>query len=429
MSIKDLLMKPADLPYDYEQWKKLPFSEQAKKVCQAWAIQGFGSPIFAVIFYLLKIALYAWVWIVFCSYSTDLGSFATIDAWWFKLEALGKALLWTILLEVFGLGGASGPLTGRYMPIFGASLYYLRPGTIKSPLFPKVPILGNDQRNILDVLLYAALLYFLVVGCLATKVTPEVVAPVLILLLVLGIIDKQIYLAARGDVWFPALFVFLFPAEAGGALRLLWFGVWFWAAFSKLTPNFTSVIGVMISNSPVLKFKWLKKLLFKDYPEDLRLSKSAIYVSHFGTLVEFSLPIILLLGTLLGWNQQIMFWALVGMTAFHTFIFVNFPMGVPMEWNVIMVLGAWSLFGVPQPFVISEVTSIPLIILLVVSIVILPIMGNLFPKYVSFLLSMRYYAGTWPFSIWLFKGDGKSQKLDPNVTKTSPEGIKQLQYL
>ena len=32
-------------------------------------------------------------------------------------------------------------------------------------------------------------------------------------------------------------------------------------------------------------------------------------------------------------------------------------------------------------------------------------MGNLYPARVSFLLSMRYYAGNWPYSVWLFKGE------------------------
>ena len=127
MSVKDFLMKPADLPYDFEEWQKLPFPERAKKVCQAWAMQGFGAPAFAVIFYSLKIAFYIWMWTFFCSYSTELGGADTIGEWWFSFEALGKFLTWTILIEVLGLGGASGPLTGRYNPAFGGITYWLIP--------------------------------------------------------------------------------------------------------------------------------------------------------------------------------------------------------------------------------------------------------------------------------------------------------------
>jgi len=424
MWLYDFLMKPTDLPYDFEAWKKLPFPERVKKVCQAWALQGFGAPAFTVVFYTLKILFYIWIWVVFCSYSTELGTTDTIGEWWFSLEAMGKALLWTILIEVVGFGGASGPLTARYMPPLGAITYWLRPNTIKVPLFR---FLG-DKRNILDILLYAALLYFLVVACIAPKVTPEVILPILILLPIIGVLDRAIYLAARADVWYPALFVYLFPAETGGALKIIWFGIWFWAAFSKLTPTFTSVVAVMICNSPFLKFDWLKKLMFKSYPEDLRLSNTAIYISHFGTVVEFVLPILLITGTFLGWPYEIMLFALIGMTAFHTFIFLNFPMGVPMEWNVIMVYGGWLLFGFSPETMPMDVANPLIIILCIVCVFVLPLIGNFFPKHVSFLLSMRYYAGTWPYSIWLFKEGTKMAKLEPNIVKTSPDLRKQLGF-
>ena len=422
MWIKDFFMKPMALPYDFDEWQALPFPERAQKVCQAWAMQGFGAPPFAVIFYTLKIAFYIWMWTVFCGFSTELGGIDSIGEWGFKLEALGKALTWTMLLEVIGFGGASGPLTGRYMPPLGGITYWFIPGTVKSPLFKAL----GDKRNILDVLLYGALLFYLVKACIAPAVTPDIVLPIIILLPVLGLLDTQIFLAARGDVWFPALFVFLFPTETGSALKIAWFAVWFWAAFSKLTPTFTSVVSVMICNSPFLKFKWLKRLLFKSYPDDLRLSKTAIYIAHFGTLVEFALPILLMTGTLLGWPQELMFYFLIGMTAFHTFIFINFPMGVPMEWNVIMVYGGWLLFGYHPEWMPTDITQIAIITLFVVWFLVFTLLGNFFPKYISFLLSMRYYAGTWPYSVWLFKKGSKLSKLEPNIRKTSADIRKQL---
>ncbi|MEM6800323.1 MAG: DUF3556 domain-containing protein [Bacteroidota bacterium] len=417
-------MKPTPLPYEIEEWEKLAFSERAKKVCQAWAMQGFGAPRFTVLFYSLKIAFYVWMWTVFCSFSTDLGEINTIGEWGFKLEALAKALTWTVLLEVIGFGGASGPLTGRYMPPLGGIMYWLRPGTVKSPMFKFV----GDKRTLIDILLYVGLLFFLLKACVAPAVTPAVVLPIIVLLPVLGILDTQIFLAARADVWFPSLFVFLFPIETGAALKIVWFSVWFWAAFSKLTPTFTSVVAVMICNSPFLKFKWLKRLMFKNYPEDLRLSKTAIYISHFGTVVEFALPLLLMAGTFLAWPQAIMFYCLIGMTAFHAFIFLNFPMAVPMEWNVIVVYGGWLLFGFHPEFFPTDISSFPILALFSLWFLVFTLLGNFFPKYISFLLSMRYYAGTWPYSVWLFKKGSKLSKLEPNILKTSPDVKKQLKF-
>lgn len=415
-------LQPAVLPYDIEEWKQLPFPERAKKVCGAWAMQGFGAPFSVVIFYALKIAFYIWMWFVFCSFSTELGSASTLHEWWFKLEALGKALTWTVLIEVLGMGGASGPLTGRYMPPFGGITYWLIPGTIKVPTFKAL----GDKRNILDVLLYAALLFFLIKACVAPAITAAVILPIVTLLPVLGLLDSQIYLAARADVYYPSLFVLLFLEQAGGALQIIWFAIWFWAAFSKLTPTFSSVVSVMVCNSPFLNFKWLKKLMFKDYPNDLRLSNTANYIAHFGTVVEFSLPILLMTGTLLGWPQQVMIYCLIGMSAFHAFIFFNFPMGVPLEWNVIMVYGGWILFGFSPELSPTEVYQPLVILVLLVTCFALPALGHIFPKHISFLLSMRYYAGTWPFTIWLFKKGLKVEKLEPNIKKTSKDLRQQL---
>ena len=422
MNILNYFMKPQELPYDYNVWNKKSYAEKAKMVCQAWAMQGFGAPKFTIFFYSFKIILYVWIWTIFCSFSISLGTFENIATWWFKFEALGKAIAWTMLLESIGLGGGSGPLTGRYMPPFGGILYYLRPKTIKVPYFNKL----SDSRNFFDISLYLTFIYFLIKLCFAPAITPQLVLPIVIILPILGLLDIQLFLGARGDVWYPALFVFIFPEELKAGLTFCWFGVWFWAAFSKLTPSFPSVVSVMISNSPFMGFKWLKKMLFKSYPDDLRMRSSANFIAHLGTVIEFSLPIFLLLNTLFFKNETFALYGLIGISIFHLFIFSNFPMGVPLEWNVMMVYGAWLLFGSQHILLPFEIHSPLLIFILSLSLFILPLLGNFFPKYISFLLSMRYYAGTWGYSVWLFKNNTKMEKLEPNIVKTSPDLRKQL---
>ena len=56
----------------------------------------------------------------------------------------------------------------------------------------------------------------------------------------------------------------------------------------------------------------------------------------------------------------------------------------------------------------------PLLIALLLLIgVVIPVLGNLCPEKVSFLPSMRYYAGNWATSQWLFRKDtGAEAKLD-----------------
>ncbi len=418
------LLKPAELPYDFDDWKKLPFTDRARQICQVWATQGFGAPMAVYAFYILKIVFYIYVWFFFCSFSTNLGTFANIETWWFKLDALYKAIFWTILIESIGLGGASGPLTGRYIPPMGGILYFLRPKTIKIPLFPNVPIFGGDSRNVIDMALYAAFLFYLVRNGIAPHIEVENVLPIVILFPLLGVLDRTIFLSARGDIYFPAACCFLIPSDTIPALKILWYAIWFWAAFSKLTPSFTSVVCVMISNSPVFQNKWLRKKLFHNYPDDLRPCKPATYISHFGTVVEFVLPFLLITSS----NPSVIFFALIGIAIFHTFITLNVPMGVPIEWNIITVFGAFILFWNFQAIPILSLSNPFLISLFVVLLFLVPLLGNFFPKYISFLMSMRYYAGTWAYSVWFFKPEALDT-LEKKITKTSPALLKQLLFL
>ena len=60
------------LPYDFQEWEKLSYKERVKKVCQTWAVQGYGSPLSVAIFYLIKIVFYVLMFFLFCSFSNDL---------------------------------------------------------------------------------------------------------------------------------------------------------------------------------------------------------------------------------------------------------------------------------------------------------------------------------------------------------------------
>lgn len=104
--------------------------------------------------------------------------------------------------------------------------------------------------------------------------------------------------------------------------------------------------------------------------------------------------------------------ALAAMFSFHLFIAGNFPMGMPVEWNVMMVYGGFFLFGnfgAVSPLVLA--TAPLLLAFLVVMLAVIPLYGNVVPAHVSFLMSMRYYAGNWAYSVWLFR-KGCERKLD-----------------
>ncbi|HLY16539.1 MAG TPA: DUF3556 domain-containing protein [Bryobacteraceae bacterium] len=400
------LPKPLMPPYDIRDWQRRPFAERLRMVCQCWATQGYGTPWPVYVLYILKVVFYAGMWLFFCSFSR--GPSAAPDAF-------QKAVLWSMAFEGLGLGCSSGPLTGRYSPPIAGFLHFLRAGTIKLPLFPALPLIGGDRRTFFDAALYLAHYIFLLRALLAPALTPSLLLPAVILLPLLGLTDKTLFLAARGEHYYAALICFLFPGEWIPATKVVWIAVWLWAATSKLNRHFPWVVAVMQSNSPVTAIGGVRRLLYRDYPRDLRPSALVHRMAHAGTAVEYTFPLILLLSHG-GWPATA---ALAVMVAFHAFITTSVPMGVPIEWNFMMVYGGFFLFGEHAGAGILQIHSPLLIAFLVCACFLVQLIGNLAPSRISFLYAMRYYAGNWAYSVWLFRGAG-ARKLDAHLTKAAP---------
>jgi len=409
------LLKPILPPYDIGEWQAKPFPERVKMVCQSWALQGYGTPSPIYIVYILKIVFYVWAWSFFCSFTPGLGELGSFGSWYYERVAFQKAVLWSMAFEGLGLGCGSGPLTGRYNPPFGGALYFCRPGTIKMPLFPGLPIFGGSKRTVFDAALYVAHIAFLFRALIAPELSIELFIPTIILLPLLGLTDKTIFLASRAEHYYTALVCFMFAGDWLAGSKLVWVAIWMWAATSKLNHHFPSVVAVMQSNSPLTRIGSIRKLFYRSYPDDLRPSRLTQFMAHAGTAVEYAFPVVLVLSD--GGTSTTV--ALAVMLVFHTFITSSIPMGVPIEWNVIMVYGGFVLFGHYADVNAFSIGSPLLIAYLIFALVVVPLFGNLVPSRASFLCSMRYYAGNWAYSIWLFKGDSW-KKLDENLTKASP---------
>jgi hypothetical protein len=396
------LVRPTLPPYDVHEWRQKPFPERARMVCESWAMQGYGTPLVIHLAYLVKILLvYIGPWLLWCTLTPGL-ALAQIGDWWLHPIAFQKAIVWSMTFEVLGLGCGSGPLTGRYWPPFGGFLHFLRPGTTKLPLIAKL----GHRRTTLDVLVYASLLAVAVWTLASPAPSREQCIALLALLAVLGVTDKTIFLAARSEHYGTTLLVFvLAPSWIAGA-QAVQLALWFWAGFSKLNHHFPTVVGVMNSNSPFVPGTWWKRRMYRDFPEDMRPSRLAGALAHGGTALEFAVPLVLGLTAILAPGGP---WLLVGMVlmvGLHLYITSNIPMGVPLEWNVMVVYGGFALFWAHPEVSILELGATPLLAaLLAVLLVGIPLLGNLVPSATSFLPAMRYYAGNWACSVWLFRGD------------------------
>jgi hypothetical protein len=406
-------IKP-NLPVVDAEWSKRPRAERVVPMARHIAENGFGTPVIMPVMYGVKIALYILGGWLFAWSTEGIGSFTNVTAWWTEPVVFQKAVLFTMLFEVVGLGCCFGPLAGRYFPPMGSILYWLRPGTIRLPPWPeRVPLTKGVDRTLFDALLYGALLVLLATALVSDGSGPIPAlhtmigvlprwqtAAILAVLAVLGLRDKIIFLAARGEVYAPLALVFLFSgADIVIGAKVVFMVIWLGAATSKLNKHFPFVISTMLANNPFIPSGFLKRSLFKHHPDDLRPSGLAGFIAHFSTAIEGLVPLVLFFSHG-GWPTAI---AAFVMIVFHLNILLAFPMGVPLEWNVFMIFGVLWLFVAHARLGLSDLAN-PLPVAVVFAVLAGTVaVGNLYPRKVSFLPAMRYYAGNWDTTVWCVK--------------------------
>ncbi len=418
----------ADLPpYDPQRILRAPFPERVRLVCANWANESPNLPIVMALYWIKYFAFLIGGWALWCSFNGDHRAFFPIGEWAFTANAFKKAMAWSMFWELAGFGCGWGPMNARFDPWFGGYRHFLRPGTLKLPLFRGVALIGGDTRTLLDAIVYGVHQACLFRVLVSPEVTPDLFYPTLLLLPILGILDKMLWLVARSEHYFVVIAcIALAPGEdlwISGA-KLTWCCIWFWAATSKLNRHFPSVIMFMMNNGPFFP-KALKKKLFRSFPDDLRPSSLATFMAHFGTAAEYAIPVLLVFGVQ---DPFLRTFGLILMTGFHTFIGINNPNGMPVEWNILMIYGGHFLFGFHPEVSLSALTETPLLLAaLLFSLAVIPTIGNFVPSRVSFLLSMRYYAGNWAYNIWLFR-KGTTDRLNA-IPKAAPVVYEQLAKL
>ena len=427
-----------------ESFMEKPYRERTQVLSRFWIENGFGSPKAIMVMYLAKLVVFFVGGGILVGTLTSHLSPLHPSQWFDQPIFYEKAILWTVLLECLGVAGSWGPLAGHMWPFTGGWHYYARRGALRNPPWPgKVPLTGGDERTVVDVALYLGVLVSLVVALALPGVSAHgvgahvthsrgLVPPVAIgvavaLIALLGLRDKIFFLAARGEQYVPAMiFMTFFPfVDMIVAAKLLIVMVWFGAGFSKLTRHFTNVIAPMVANTPWLPLKWVKRMHVADYPDDLRPSGFTYRLAHgpgvFGELVP---PLVLLFSH----NHTVTVCAAVFMIGYHLFIISTFPLAVPLEWNVVfMYLTAFLFLGYPAQDGYALGNAGPGVLIPTALIMLsFPVLGNLRPDLVSFLPSLRQYAGNWASAMWAF-APGAEDKLDQHLIKGAPMQKQQLQ--
>ena len=419
-------LKP-DMPVvDFAEWVKGTRSEKIRPMAEHWAEVGFGTPVVMHLFYVVKILLYILAaWLIALT-TEGIDGFTNVASWYAEPIVFEKVVLYTMLFEVIGLGCGFGPLNNRFFPPMGSVLYWLRPNTIRLPPWPsRVPLTKGTTRMPVDAALYGAMLVMLLValfsdgtGPIPALGTTVGVLPmwqiwtVLGLLALLGLRDKVIFLAARGEVYASFTVAFLFAGYGVDmiiAAKLVCLVIWLGAATSKLNKHFPFVISTMMSNNPVFRPRFIKRKFFEHFPDDLRPGRMSRWLAHFSTAIEGLVPLVLFFSHG-GWPTAI---AAFVMLCFHFGILSSIPMGVPLEWNVFMMFCVLALFVGHAPVGLTDMTTpLPVLLFLVVAGTV--VVGNLFPRKVSFLPGMRYYAGNWDTTLWCVKPSA-TEKIEKDI--------------
>lgn len=436
-------VKPTLPEGNLEEFLRLPLMERIRIMTVKWADHGLGVPRMIHVLYIAKLVFfYALGGVVIATVTSDLPAFWHVSDWWNQPIVYQKVILWTILLELLGLAGSWGPLAGKTKPMTGGYRFWAKFNTIRLRPWKAVPFTDGDRRTWFDVTVYLALLVAVVAALVAPGVhsdslsaalpanasglvSPALLIVPMLLLIVIGLRDKTIFLAARGEQYLPALLFFatLPFVDMIIAGKLLIGTVWIWAGISKFGLHFTNVIPPMVSNSPTLPMKWLKRAHYRNFPDDLRPSHLATFMAHGpGSFVEIVAPLALLLSP---W-PWLTFGAAAVLVCFHLFIISTFPLAVPVEWNVLFAYVTVFLFlGFPNwhGYAIWDMSSPWLTVALLIGLCFFPVLGNLRPDLVSFLPAMRQYAGNWASAVWTFT-PGAEQKLN-RVTRSAPNTVDQ----
>ena len=437
-------MTPEFPDVDPDTWHTLPRASRRQIMSRHWVEHGFGTPYAVYLFYVFKVAAYVAGAAAVISLTPGLGGLGHIADWWTQPIVYQKVVIFTLLFEILGLGCGSGPLTARFWPPFGGFLYWLRPNTIRLPPWPgKVPFTSGDHRTVVDVALYLIVLGSSTWALLSPGrggpvtaagdvglINPALVVPAIVALALLGLRDKTVFLAARGEHYGLTLLVFFFPfTDQIAAFKIIMLALWWGAATSKLNHHFPYVVAVMMSNSPLLRskaFNWFKHRLYLDPVDDLRPSWVPKIMAHVGgTTAEFLVPLILVFFA----DGHRWAWFLIGfMVLFHLNITSTIPMGVPLEWNVFFIFSLFYLFGHYSGIRAVDLNSPLLLAILIAGLAVVPIAGNFFPTQISFLPAMRYYAGNWATSTWCLR-KGAEDKIESSITKASALAPNQLAKL
>eukprot|EP00440_Ansanella_granifera_P004625 gb/GFBE01005014.1/.p1 GENE.gb/GFBE01005014.1/~~gb/GFBE01005014.1/.p1 ORF type:complete len:575 (+),score=122.97 gb/GFBE01005014.1/:1-1725(+) len=380
------LLNPNEVPdFESEAFRKLGSRDQIRLIFEAVATSNYSMPVCAVF------AMYGF----FGALWFGVYYFVVMDpsAAMFSSLNMRKFILYNILHGVLGFGATCGPLGGKMkVPLGATGLTFLTPGTLCSPLFPgavglflKTP----GRRSSFAVVAFAAY-----VAALVWAIMDPCTERVILANAALGmacVFDTVIFFASRGEHYGYHMFCMMFPDWIAGCqwVQLM---LWIMVGVSKVGPWFKYAIQVLAKDAiwtPLLPEHFSCKLWNKDWESgDFTPSAFTEAAAHAGAVFEWVFPLCCLAtpGTYLNLT------GVIGMMIYHAVIWATLPFASVFEWQYYTMVMTYYLYGCNS---FSLPTSPLLVAFLVLVLVIIPVVGQIYPRLVPFLMAYRQYAGNW----------------------------------
>mmetsp|Transcript_129800 Transcript_129800/g.403711 ORF Transcript_129800/g.403711 Transcript_129800/m.403711 type:complete len:588 (+) Transcript_129800:70-1833(+) len=375
-------------------WDRLSYRERMGAYFRESAGANYTLPVFLIVLVTIVLGL---IWFAAFWY---LVRDASLD--FFSERNMRKFILYNVLHGVLGLGASSGPLGVKFRVPFGnAALVFLTPGTLCSPLFPRIVGLLQHtpgRRSLVQVLLYVAYVSALVYAIADPSSKRVTVANVALLAATVG--DFTIFLASRGEHYGYMMVSMSFPDWIAGC-QWVQLVLWIMVGVSKCGPWFKYAIQVLVRDAvwtPCLPRHFSAKLFNRDFQRgDYTPSRVAHCLAALGAAGEWGFPLCCVLGPPGSPANAV---GVFGMIVYHAFIWCTLPTASVFEWQYYTIVMTYFLYRLHP---IALPTSPLLLAFLAVVLVVLPIVGQLKPTLVPFLLAYRQYSGNWRMGSFLLR--------------------------
>jgi len=216
------------------------------------------------------------------------------------------------------------------------------------------------------------------------------------------VLDLSIFQAGRGEQYCYMVICLFFSDWVNGC-QIVQLGLWLWAGFSKMGPWFPPVFPFLTKDffhCLLMPKKFHAKMFCKDFPNDMNPGMISNFVAIAGSSLEFVFPIACCMA-----NPSFAAVGAIGMCLYHGFIINTLPFASVFEWNYFCIIMAIFLFY-PTVNTFAWPTSTALVCFLTVVSCIVPLLGNIFPNVIPFLVAYRPYMGNWRFNFYVCHKSG-----------------------